>query len=253
MSSRITHMSGAYMRTVLKNTFPIIAIAVLIAMLSCTSGNSDTIPSPEAETSEQGSGLRLPEPQYDSEFSIEQSLLKRRSIRDYTGEPVTIEEVSQLLWAVQGITDSRGLRTAPSAGATYPLEIYLVAGNVLQLEPGVYRYIPSGHFLEEVIEGDVRADLAEAALMQKWMEDGAVMIVITAVYERTTRRYGERGIRYVHMEAGHAAQNLYLQATAMELGTVVVGAFQDDQVAEILQLPQEERPLYLIPVGKMQG
>ncbi|MEJ2740319.1 MAG: SagB/ThcOx family dehydrogenase, partial [Dehalococcoidia bacterium] len=126
-------------------------------------------------------------------------------------------------------------------------------GNVLQLEPGVYRYSPSGHSLDRVIEGDVRADLAEAALMQMWMANGAMMIVITAVYERTTGRYGERGIRYVHMEAGHAAQNLYLQATAMELGTVVVGAFQDDQVAEILQLPQEEKPLYLIPVGKIQG
>ena len=238
---------------VLKSTFFVLASTVLMAVLSCTSGNSDTIPSPEADTAEQGSGLRLPEPQYDSEFSIEQSLFKRRSVRDYTDEPLTIGEVSQLLWAVQGITDSRGLRTSPSAGATYPLEIYLVAGNVLQLKPGVYRYRPSDHSLDKVTEDDVRADLAEAALMQTWMEDGAVMIVITAVYERTTRRYGERGIRYVHMEAGHAAQNLYLQATAMELGTVVVGAFQDDQVAGILQLSQDERPLYLIPVGKMQG
>jgi SagB-type dehydrogenase family enzyme len=241
------------MRTALKSTFSILALIVLLVVLSCTSGNSDTIPSPEVENTEQGSDLRLPEPQYDSEFSIEQSFLKRRSVRDYTGEPVTIEEVSQLLWAVQGITDSRGLRTSPSAGATYPLEIYLVAGNVLQLEPGVYHYIPSGHSLDEVIKGDMRADLAEAALMQMWMEDGAVMIVITAVYERTTSRYGERGIRYVHMEAGHAAQNLYLQATAMELGIVVVGAFQDDRIAKILQLPKEERPLYLVPVGKMQG
>ena len=241
------------MRTVLKSVFSVVASIILMAMLSCAYGNSDTIPSSEAETTEQGNGLRLPEPQYDSEFSIEQSLLKRRSVRDYTKEPVTIEEVSQLLWAVQGITDSRGYRTAPSAGATYPLEIYLVAGNVLQLKPGVYRYSPSDHSLDVVIGGDVRADLAEAALMQTWMQDGAVMIVITAVYERTTRRYGERGVRYVHMEAGHAAQNLYLQATSMELGTVVVGAFHDDQVAEILQLPQEERPLYLVPVGKIQG
>ena len=237
----------------MKNTFSIIIIAVLITMFSCTSNNFDTIPSPEANNTEQGSALRLPEPEYDGEFSVEQSLLKRRSVRDYTGEPVTIENVSQLLWAVQGITDSRGRRTAPSAGATYPLEVYLVAGNVLQLEPGIYRYSPSGHSLDRVIEGDLRADLAEAALMQMWMANGAMMIVITAVYERTTGRYGERGIRYVHMEAGHAAQNLYLQATAMELGTVVVGAFQDDQVAEMLQLPQEERPLYLIPVGKIQG
>ncbi|MEJ2739276.1 MAG: nitroreductase family protein, partial [Dehalococcoidia bacterium] len=110
----------------MKNTFSIIIIAVLITMFSCTSNNFDTIPSPEANNTEQGSALRLPEPEYDGEFSVEQSLLKRRSVRDYTGEPVTIENVSQLLWAVQGITDSRGRRTAPSAGATYPLEVYLV-------------------------------------------------------------------------------------------------------------------------------
>lgn len=194
--------------------------------------------------------LKLPEPRHDSDVSLEKALLKRRSARDYTGESLTLNEVSQLLWAAQGITDPRGLRTAPSAGATYPLETYLVVGDVGNVTPGVYRYDPSRHKLVMVLDGDLRADLAAAALGQSFVEEGAINIVFTAIYERTTRRYGDRGIRYVHMEAGHAAQNIYLQASALNLGTVVVGAFHDDRVREILSLPQQEQPLYIIPVGR---
>ena len=193
--------------------------------------------------------LVLPGPRYDSNISLEQTLLKRRSVRDYTGEPLTLHEVSQLLWAAQGTTDPRGLRTAPSAGALYPLELYVVAGNVKSLSPGVYHYEP-GHQLAKTADGDKRAGLAAAALGQGCIKDGAINIIFTAVYERTTQKYGERGIRYVHMEAGHAAQNVYLQAVALNLGTVVIGAFHDDKVREILGPTQQEQPLYIMPVGR---
>ena len=194
--------------------------------------------------------VKLPEPRHDSDVSIEETLLKRRSVRDYTGEPLTLQEVSQLLWAAQGTTNPRGFRTAPSAGATYPLETYIVVGDVGNLAEGVYRYKSAEHKLVKVLDGDWRGQLAGAALGQSWVKEGAVNIIFTAIYERTTRRYGDRGIRYVHMEVGHAAQNVYLQTVALGLGTVVIGAFRDDQVREILKLPQNEQPLYIMPVGR---
>ncbi|MFB0558659.1 MAG: SagB/ThcOx family dehydrogenase [Candidatus Bathyarchaeia archaeon] len=194
--------------------------------------------------------IDLPEPRRHSNLSIEETLLKRRSTREYTGEPLTLQEVSQLLWACQGITDTRGYRTAPSAGALYPLEVYVVAGDVEDLPEGVYKYRPKEHQLARVLAGDERSELARAALGQAWVEGAAADIVIAAIYERTTVKYGERGVRYVHMEAGHAAQNLCLQAAALDLGVVTVGAFHDDQVKEILGLPEDEQPLYIIPVGR---
>ncbi len=194
--------------------------------------------------------MKLPEPRYDSEVSIEQSLLQRRSIRSYTGQPLTLQEVSQLLWAAQGITDPGGFRTAPSAGALYPLEVYVLVGEVQNLPPGVYRYEPDGHQLVKTMDGDRRAGLASAALGQGCVKEGAIAFVFTGVYERTTGKYGDRGIRYVHIEVGHAAQNLCLQATAMGLGAVTVGAFYDEQVTKLLNLPEKERPLYIIPVGR---
>ncbi|MEM3389547.1 MAG: SagB/ThcOx family dehydrogenase, partial [Thermoproteota archaeon] len=159
--------------------------------------------------------LRLPEPRYESEVSVEEALLKRRSVREYARSSLTLQEVSQLLWAAQGVTDPQGLRTAPSAGALYPLEVYLIVGEVESLAPGVYKYVPDGHEIIRVLDGDKRVSLAEAALGQAWVRNAAVDIVIASVYERTTRKYGERGIRYVHLEAGHAAQNICLQAVAL--------------------------------------
>jgi len=193
--------------------------------------------------------IKLPEPRDDSDVSIEQTLLSRRSVRSFTSEPLTLKEVSQLLWAAQGITDSLGRRTAPSAGALYPLEVYAVVGNVKDLASGVYKYEPEKHQLVRVMDGDIRGELANAALGQGSVRGGAVAFVITAVYERTTVKYGDRGIRYVHIEVGHAAENLCLQATAMDLGAVTVGAFTDEQVAAVLNLPEDEQPLYIIPVG----
>jgi SagB-type dehydrogenase family enzyme len=132
----------------------------------------------------------------------------------------------------------------------YPLEVYLVAGSVENLASGVYLYEPDEHELVKVRDEDVREELANAALGQTPVRDGAIDIVISAIYERTMRKYGERGVRYVHMEAGHVAQNIYLQATALDLGTVTIGAFVDELVKEVLSMPEDEAPLYIIPVGR---
>jgi SagB-type dehydrogenase family enzyme len=207
---------------------------------------------PKVEDSNTGNslGIALPTPRYDSNVSIEKALLERRSIREYTDEPLTLQQVSQLLWAAQGITDLTGKRTAPSAGALYPLEIYIEVGNVENLGKGVYKYIPNGHELVKVLDGDKRSQLAQAASGQSSVENGAINIVIAAVFERTTAVYGERGTRYVHFEVGHAAQNICLQATALNLGTVTVGTFNDQQVKEVLNLLENEQPMYILPVGK---
>ncbi len=209
-------------------------------------------PADDGESQIDSTVIILPEPRYDSDVSVEEAILQRRSIRDYTNESLTLKEVAQLLWAAQGITDPRGYRAAPSAGATYPLEVYTVIGNVEGVAPGIYQYEPETHQLLKVVDGDKRQALAVAAVDQEWVAQGAINIVITAIYERTTDRYGQRGVRYVDMEAGHAAQNVYLQAVALNLGTVVIGAFHDDQVAKILKLPDNEIPLYIMPVGRIK-
>lgn len=194
----------------------------------------------------------LPIPRTRGDVSLEESLVKRRSVREYGNKPLSLEEVSQLLWAAQGITAHWGARTAPSAGALYPLEVVVVVGNVRDLPPGAYRYDPKRHEMVEIAVGDLRSQLADAALGQSTVRNAAIDVVFTAVYQRTTRKYGDRGIQYVHMEVGHAAQNICLQATALGLGTVPIGAFDDELVSRLLNLPKDERPLYLIPVGKQR-
>ena len=193
--------------------------------------------------------LALPEPDRSGVQPLESLLRQRRSVRDYTDTPLALADLGQLLWAAQGITHPRGLRTAPSAGALYPLELYVVAGRIDALPPGVYHYRPDGHRLLPVHGGELRSQLAEAALGQMWLADAPAVVVISAAHERTTRKYGSRAARYVHVEAGHAAQNLFLQAGALGLDTVVVGAFDDDTVASLLQLPDDVQPLLLMPVG----
>jgi len=193
--------------------------------------------------------IRLPQPRLDGTTSVEAALAARRSIRSFANKPVTLEELSQLLWAAQGITHPRGLRTAPSAGALYPLELFVVAGNVAELPAGTYRYEPEGHHLVRVAEGDQRAALAGAALGQSPIRKAPVVIAIVADERKTTIKYGERGVRYVHLEAGHAAQNICLQAEALGLGSVVIGAFSDRDVASLLRSAGQQ-PLYLIPLGR---
>lgn len=194
--------------------------------------------------------VALPKPSLDGKTSFERLLAERRSIRDYPDTTLRLTEVGQLLWAAQGITHSQGFRTAPSAGALYPLELYVVTGRVENLAKGIYHYNPKHHQLVKMGENDIRNALARAALSQTSVKDTAAVIVFTADYERTTGKYGKRGIRYVHMEVGHAAQNLFLQSGSLGLVTVVVGAFNDDEVAKILQLPAELQPLLLMPIGR---
>ncbi len=193
--------------------------------------------------------ITLPKAALEGQVSVEAALQSRLSMRNYGPEPLSLAELSQLLWAAQGITRSGGRRTAPSAGALYPLEIYVVAAEVGGLEPGVYHYHPHAHGLEAVRDGDQRQQLAAAALGQGSIARAPVNLVLTAVYERTAAKYGRRARRYVHMEIGHAGQNIYLQATALGLGTVMVGAFDDAGVQRLLGL--DEEPLAIMPVGRL--
>lgn len=197
-----------------------------------------------------GELITLPQPVLDSKTSIEAALQERRSIRDYTPESLSISEISQLLWAAQGITRPGGYRTAPSAGALYPLEVFLVSGQVDNLPAGVYRYKPEEHGLNLVLTGDILEELSAAALGQDAIRNAPAAIVITGIFERTMVKYGNRGIQYVHMEVGGAAENIYLQAESLDLGTVFIGAFHDDQVSQVLNLDDQEEPLCIMPVGK---
>ena len=188
--------------------------------------------------------IKLPKARKKSEVSLEEAIEKRRSVRSFLSKDLKPEEISQLLWAAQGITDQeRGLRSAPSAGACYPLEVYVVKGD------GLFHYIPQTHSLETINREDLRSQLREACLGQSFVEGAPVNIVICAVFERVTDRYGSRGERYVYMEAGHCAQNIHLQAVGLGLASVPVGAFNDRMVKRILNLPEDCQPPYVIPVG----
>ncbi|HUT76031.1 MAG TPA: SagB/ThcOx family dehydrogenase [Armatimonadota bacterium] len=194
-----------------------------------------------------GESIPLPPGATDGRVSLEQAVARRRSCRRFAPDPLTVEQLAQLLWAAQGVTAAPNLRAAPSAGACYPLEVYIAC------EHGVFRYHPREHALAKTAAGDRRSRLAQAALGQAFVAAAPVTLVFAAVYDRTTRRYGERGQRYVHLDAGCAAENAHLQAEALDLGSVAVGAFNDDAVAEVLELPEGEHPLYLIPVGRRAG
>jgi SagB-type dehydrogenase family enzyme len=238
---------------------PFVILVVLLILLIILSAAFPAIKSPpkanppRAEKNKKQSNdmvIKLPKPKYKSQISVEEAILKRRSVRDYKNTPLTLTEVSQLLWSAQGITEpTMGFRTAPSAGALYPLEIYLVVGNVRDLSPGIYKYKPAQHEMVKLSSADKREELYQATFGQDWVKNGAAVIIISAIFERTTQKYGERGRRYVHMEAGHTAQNVYLQAVSLNLGTVTVGAFSDEQVKRIVNLEDNEEPLIIMPVG----
>ncbi len=198
----------------------------------------------------RGESIALPTPRLKGSLSVEEALRARRSVRHYRAQPLTLAEVGQLLWAAQGVTGPRGERTAPSAGALYPLEVYLAASQVDGLAPGSYHYRPQAHVLELVSAGDRRLELYHAALDQDAVRQAPAVVVMVAVFRRTTVKYGSRGVGYVYAEAGAAAQNVYLQAQALGLGTVYIGAFRDEAVQAALSLPAEEQPLVLLPVGR---
>jgi SagB-type dehydrogenase family enzyme len=193
--------------------------------------------------------IDLPSPSLAAGAPLNEALAARRSTRSFSAAPLPLPSVAQLLWSAQGVTHPDGLRTAPSAGALYPLELYLLAGAVQDLEAGVYRYRPADHRLQPSVNGDLRAELADAALGQDWIREAPAALVIAGVYERTGRKYGARAQRYVHIETGHVAQNVLLQALALGLGGTPVGAFDDSALQRLLQLPADQQPLLVIPLG----
>jgi SagB-type dehydrogenase family enzyme len=196
-------------------------------------------------SSRDGAGpvIQLPKPQLRGKVSVEEALVRRESVRSFSSKPLTESELSQILWSAQGITRPWGGRTAPSAGALYPLELYVV------LRDGLFHYVPQSHQLIRVSDKNLSGDLTSAALGQDCLRKAPAVVVIAAVYERIERKYGRRGERYVKIEVGHAAQNILLQAVALGLGAVPIGAYYDDRVQKVLNLPVNHEPLYLIPVG----
>ena len=219
-------------------------IAVLIIFTNCIISSMVLADSKEE--------IKLPSPKLEGKMSVEEALAKRRSRRVFKDHSLTIETISQLLWSAQGITENRtGFRTAPSAGATYPLDIYLVVGKdkLEYLEAGVYHYNPLRHSLKSITEGDQRRELARACLTQRFIEDAPVSLIITAEFSRITNRYGKTGIYYAYVEAGHVGQNIYLQTESLGLGTVMVGAFYEREISKVLGLPDQHVPLCVMPVG----
>lgn len=216
------------------------ALFALVAGLACRSQDS-----PEAPTAAPAASVSLPEPTLTGGLALEAAIARRRSVRTFTNEALTEAELGQLAWAGQGITDAiSGHRAAPSAGALYPIELYVVTAE------GVRRYLPGEHAFELAPEGDRRAALQAASLNQESITDAPAVVVIAGVYARTAGKYGDRAERYVHMEAGCVAQNVLLEATSLGLGAVPIGAFEDAEVSRALGLPADHAPLLLIPVGR---
>jgi SagB-type dehydrogenase family enzyme len=208
-----------------------------------------------------GAAVKLPSPVVDGLVSVEKCLAQRRSVRLYASTPLTLADISQLLWAAYGITQPvstvpqlrGGRRTAPSAGALYPIELHVVAGNVNELPPGVYRYRSETHDLVLVAAGDKRPALFHAAASQTCVRDAPASIVYSAVFSRNTGKYGDRGReRYVCMDLGHSAENVYLQCSSLGLGTCAIGAFYDDAAKLVVRMTKDEEPLYIMPVGRLQ-
>jgi len=196
--------------------------------------------------------IRLPPPQLKGKLSLEEAIAKRRSVRKYSTEPLTLFQLGQILWSAQGVTGAGKLRAAPSAGATYPLEVFAFVGKetVDELQAGIYHYQVDSHSLSLHRPADSRQGLARAALDQGFIANAPIDIVVCALYPRTSYRYGRRGERYVHVEVGHVGENIHLQAVALGLATVEVGAFDDEEVRKVLGVEEQIKPLYIMPLGK---
>ncbi len=196
--------------------------------------------------------IKLPPTDLKGKKSVEEAISARRSVRRYKVEPLSLSQLSQILWSAQGITAASRYRAIPSAGATFPLEIYILVGEqtVTGLKAGIYHYETNSHAISRHLDGDFRQELSEAALGQDFLATCPVDIVVCALFSRTTSRYGKRGEMYVHMEAGHLGQNIALQAVALSLATIMVGAFDDGEVSRVLRVNEQAKPLYIIPVGK---
>ena len=198
--------------------------------------------------------VSLPSPTLRGSLSVEEAINSRRTCRDFSSEPLTVEEWGQILWAAQGMTSGGPVkkRSAPSAGALYPLDVYLILGKNARapLFAGVFHYIPSKHALKPLSDQDITKRVAEASLHQYWMSEAPGMILITAEYDRITGKYGKRGVRYAHIEAGHVAQNCFLQAESLRLDVGIVGAFEDEAVSDLLPIPEAHDPILILPVGR---
>ncbi|MFH1688687.1 MAG: SagB/ThcOx family dehydrogenase [Candidatus Eisenbacteria bacterium] len=249
------------MRTRTYSMKRVVAIATFVVALILLTGtpakvreitiNEDARTSEEELKSSHPDVVPLPRPRKTGSLSVEEAISRRRSVRRFRDAPVLLADVSQLLWAAQGVTGEDGIkRAAPSAGAKYPIEIFVVAGKVDDLAAGAYRYIPKTHSLEMIRKGDLRSELCDEALSQECVREAALDIVIAGVYSRTMEKYGDRGIRYVHIEVGAVAENIHLQAETLGLGTTFVGAFSDEGVKKILRIDAE--PLGIMPVGVRQ-
>jgi SagB-type dehydrogenase family enzyme len=232
------------MRTRFYNLLIFVSV-LLLALTGCFSGFPTGVQ--EVTASPRAEEIALPAPRLKGEMSLEEILAARRSVREFTDKELMLEEISQLLWAAQGITAAWGGRTAPSAGALYPLEVYVATVD------GLYHYVPQGHKAIVESRADLRGELWRAGLSQNAIREAPAVFIVTAVYARTEKKYGERAERYIKLEAGHAAQNLLLQAVSLGLGGVPIGAFYDDQVQSALSLPSDHEPLYLIPMGHPRG
>ena len=193
--------------------------------------------------------VKLPKVDYTGSMTLEKAMAQRRSRRNFSDEAITLEQLGQLCWAAQGKTTpatlgkAGRLKTVPSAGATYPLELFVATSE------GLFHYLPDGHSIEELTAKDIRGELAAAAWGQDFIKQAAATYILAAEFARTTGRYRERGIRYVYMEAGHAAQNILLEAEALGLGSVVVGAFDDGAAKKVLGLAEKFEPIYMVVVG----
>jgi SagB-type dehydrogenase family enzyme len=187
--------------------------------------------------------IKLAKPNKSGSMPLEQAITVRRSRRHFLPKSLSLEQISQLAWAAQGQNSISRYRTTPSAGATYPLELFVIT------DEGIFRYLPAKHWLEKLADQDLRSPLASAAWGQEFIQAAPLTLVFAAEFTRTTGHYGKRGIRYVYMEAGHAAQNVHLQAEALGLGSVAVGAFDDNSVSKVLSLPQNLEPIYMVAIG----
>jgi SagB-type dehydrogenase family enzyme len=225
-------------------------LAAVLAMPGCSSGtpSNTKASSPSAiapaarETQAATANVKLPDPRLTSNYSLEQAIQERRTVRSFADSPVSIQELSQLLWSGQGITDSSGKRAAPSAMALYPLEIYVIAGNVYGLTKGVYKYVPQGHQLAIVKEGETNAGIMPYK--------APVYLVIASDMEKMIKRSGDNGKKFAYLEGGHAAQNICLESTALGLATVTAGGFQDGPIRSTLGIDGSLELLYVMPVGK---
>lgn len=219
--------------------------------LGLATGVSSAVLTGCAARTASGAGTRaaarvtaLPPPRLEGSTSLEQALVRRASVRSFSAEPLTREQLAQLLWAAQGITHGPGYRTAPSAGALYPLEVYAATREVS------LRYVPQGHRAEEWEPGQDWQALVDATPSQEAVSQAAVVFVIAGVVRRTAVKYGGRSRAYVDLEAGHCAQNLLLQAVSAGLGAVTIGAYNEDRLAAYFAMPAGETPLYMIPAGR---